>query len=353
MTNNITIKSGTVSTSSNMLISANGDGKILITGGNITSNADVPMLVNFSDTGTIEVQNGTFTLNGSGQMFAHASAGKIDITGGTFNVTHEDGVFMFAYDNGTVNMSGGTITSSGSGFLQGSRDADTTGVINVTGGSMSVSGGSGFSVSDAGTINVSNINVVSSTPQNADSTFYAIFSAGGCTDTVPTFGKGTINVTSGTYTTATTMLGGVHENAKINITGGTFTTTYDTNAFVIYTNGTLNVTGGAVKSQGDSTAITTYTNGSWTNCYANNGANLTVGNKSASLSTTSPLVYAVNSYGVHADIGTFNFYNGKIAGSRSYASYNTSGSTFNTRGTVSTATQTIDGYTLTARYFSS
>ncbi|RYD45766.1 MAG: hypothetical protein EOP83_30760, partial [Verrucomicrobiaceae bacterium] len=134
---------GTLNVKDNGTFTTNGDFNI----------SDVDMskgVVNLSGSGTITSSGQTFV--GKNGAVAGGTTGTINQSGGTYNCSSWISVGRYNFSTGTVNVSGGTFnqTSADQGIIVGEEGL---GVLNVTGGSVNVTGNPGILVSNAATAN--------------------------------------------------------------------------------------------------------------------------------------------------------------------------------------------------------
>ena len=258
-----------------------------IDGGIVNENMNMTFDINGKN---IYTSNIPFINNGSVTMIDNVSSGKIDyespienngtmeITGGDFAVTN----------NGNINNNGGTIsgTNSSSGiFTQNSgimNSFENAGTVNVTGGTVSgltnnkitnITGGILSKIINTGQLKI----------QNATAKGFVLNNNSG---------SSIIDTLSGTAY--------ISNNSTLTVSNSTLNSVNSSNR--VFNNrykGTLNITSG------------NYTSGS-TECIYNDEGVLNIGEKGGVISITSPVIqgskYAVN------NAGTFNLYDGKLIG---------------------------------------
>ena len=258
-----------------------------IDGGIVNENMNMTFDINGKN---IYTSNIPFINNGSVIMIDNVSSGKIDyespienngtmeITGGDFAVTN----------NGNINNNGGTIlgTNSSSGiFTQNSgimNSFENSGTVNVTGGTVSgltnnkitnITGGILSKIINTGQLKI----------QNATAKGFVLNNNSG---------SSIIDTLSGTAY--------ISNNSTLTVSNSTLNSVNSSNR--VFNNrykGTLNITSG------------NYTSGS-TECIYNDEGVLNIGEKGGVISITSPVIqgskYAVN------NAGTFNLYDGKLIG---------------------------------------
>ena len=258
-----------------------------IDGGIVNENMNMTFDINGKN---IYTSNIPFINNGSVTMIDNVSSGKIDyespienngtmeITGGDFAVTN----------NGNINNNGGTIsgTNSSSGiFTQNSgimNSFENSGTVNVTGGTVSgltnnkitnITGGILSKIINTGQLKI----------QNATAKGFVLNNNSG---------SSIIDTLSGTAY--------ISNNSILTVSNSTLNSVNSSNR--VFNNrykGTLNITSG------------NYTSGS-TECIYNDEGVLNIGEKGGVISITSPVIqgskYAVN------NAGTFNLYDGKLIG---------------------------------------
>ena len=258
-----------------------------IDGGIVNENMNMTFDINGKN---IYTSNIPFINNGSVTMIDNVSSGKIDyespienngtmeITGGDFAVTN----------NGNINNNGGTIsgTNSSSGiFTQNSgimNSFENSGTVNVTGGTVSgltnnkitnITGGILSKIINTGQLKI----------QNATAKGFVLNNNSGSSIIDTLLGTAYISNNS-TLTVSNSTLNSVNSSNRV------FNNRYK---------GTLNITSG------------NYTSGS-TECIYNDEGVLNIGEKGGVISITSPVIqgskYAVN------NAGTFNLYDGKLIG---------------------------------------
>lgn len=258
-----------------------------IDGGIVNENMNMTFDINGKN---IYTSNIPFINNGSVTMIDNVSSGKIDydspienngtmeITGGDFAVTN----------NGNINNNGGTIsgTNSSSGiFTQNSgimNSFENSETVNVTGGTVKDLTSNNIANITGGTLNKI-INTGQLKIQNATAKGFELYNNGG---------ESIIDTLSGTAY--------ISNNSTLTVSNSTLNSIGSSNR--VFNNrykGTLNITSG------------NYTSGS-AECIYNDEGILNIGEKGGVISITSPVIqgskYAVN------NAGTFNFYDGKLIG---------------------------------------
>ena len=273
------IDGGIVNENMNMTFDINGK-NIYTSNIPFINNGSVTMIDNVSS-GKIDYEspienNGTMEITGGD--FAVTNNGTMEITGGDFAVTN----------NGNINNNGGTIsgTNSSSGiFTQNSgimNSFENSGTVNVTGGTVSgltnnkitnITGGILSKIINTGQLKI----------QNATAKGFVLNNNSG---------SSIIDTLSGTAY--------ISNNSILTVSNSTLNSVNSSNR--VFNNrykGTLNITSG------------NYTSGS-TECIYNDEGVLNIGEKGGVISITSPVIqgskYAVN------NAGTFNLYDGKLIG---------------------------------------
>jgi len=190
----LTITSGTISGKGPRGIQNAQQGTLIINGGTINGiyNYRGTVTVNngnigntSSDSYGIEnTQNGTVTINGgtiSSSVVAiyNPSGGTVTITGGTVSGS---GNFSSTISNsGTLNISNGTIKTTGSGTDCGAINNASGGTLTITGGRVESTGNSSRTIRNSGTATI-NGGTVSATGSSS----YAIYNFTGGTVTIGT-----------------------------------------------------------------------------------------------------------------------------------------------------------------------
>ena len=258
-----------------------------IDGGIVNENKNMTFDINGKN---IYTTNTPFINNGTVTIIDNASSGKIDYdspieNNGTMNITSGD---FAVTNNGNINNNGGTIsgTNSSSGiFTQNSgimNSLENSGTVNVTEGTVkdltsnnivNITGGTLNKISNTGQLKILNATADRLVLNN-------------------TSGDSIIDALSGTAY--------INNNSTLTVSNSTLNSINSSNR--VFNNrykGTLNITSG------------NYTSGS-TECIYNDEGVLNIGEKGGVISITSPVIqgskYAVN------NAGTFNLYDGKLIG---------------------------------------
>jgi hypothetical protein len=224
------------------------DGFDLFWYGGITLLGRITSANNNSDKGTIALLNGASITSGGDSNGAG--------TGTYIANTAENGRAINLFGSGSVNITGGTVTATGGGTAV----YNTTGIINISGGAVSAAGETGIAVynADNGIINV--MGTPSITSVNIDPYKGTIYLGGGTLNinggtvgntashadsrTIYNDSNGTVTITSG-IVRGTGALSGTtiyNNNAKglIDIQSSTVSAT---NGIAVYSNGKIKVSG--------------------------------------------------------------------------------------------------------------
>jgi autotransporter-associated beta strand protein/T5SS/PEP-CTERM-associated repeat protein len=212
----VTVSSGTWANQS-LYIGNLGGGTLNVTGGSVIST-----YCNLGTRGTVAVSGGTWA-NGGELLIAGAT---LNVSGG--RVTNDGPSYLQQY--GAITVSEGTWASSGDLSI----GYDSTGTLNVTGGS--VANATGYLGSLAGSVGTAAVS--SGTWANGGDLYVGII------------GSGTLNVTGGSVTNSTGYLGYFPGSVgTVTVTSGTWASSGDLAVGVSGT-ATLNVTGGLVSAAG-------------------------------------------------------------------------------------------------------
>ena len=258
-----------------------------IDGGIVNENKNMTFDINGKK---IYTPNIPFINNGTVTIIDNASSGKIDYdspieNNGTMNITSGD---FAVTNNGIVNNNGGTVSgtnSSNGTFTQNSgiiNSVENSGTINVIDGTVKDLTSNNIANITGGTLNKI-INTGQLKIQNATAKGFELYNNGG---------ESIIDTSSGTAY--------ISNNSTLTVSNSTLNSVNSSNR--VFNNrykGTLNITSG------------NYTSGS-TECIYNDEGVLNIGEKGGIISITSPVIqgskYAVN------NAGTFNLYDGKLIG---------------------------------------
>jgi autotransporter-associated beta strand protein len=187
-----------------------------------------------SGTGILNVNGGTITTSGNGNMYIgrRNGTGTLNQSNGVIIVNKEFGVGT-RDDNkigtGTYNLSGGSLTASNNIFI--GKEQGSSGTLNMTGGTMSTSDklqighnqATGLVIQSGGTVNVQN-EVYIGNENNASSVGTYTLSGTGALNVGNEVivgrdnGTGTLNLNGGTVTT--TKISGGNGSATVNFNGG-------------------------------------------------------------------------------------------------------------------------------------
>ena len=258
-----------------------------IDGGIVNENKNMTFDINGKK---IYTPNIPFINNGTVTIIDNASSGKIDYdspieNNGTMNITSGD---FAVTNNGIVNNNGGTVSgtnSSNGTFTQNSgiiNSVENSGTINVIDGTVKDLTSNNIANITGGTLNKI-INTGQLKIQNATAKGLVLNNNSG---------SSIIDTLSGTAY--------ISNNSTLTVSNSTLNSVNSSNR--VFNNrykGTLNITSG------------NYTSGS-TECIYNDEGVLNIGEKGGVISITSPVIqgskYAVN------NAGTFNLYDGKLIG---------------------------------------
>lgn len=258
-----------------------------IDGGIVNENKNMTFDINGKK---IYTPNIPFINNGTVTIIDNASSGKIDYdspieNNGTMNITSGD---FAVTNNGIVNNNGGTVSgtnSSNGTFTQNSgiiNSVENSGTINVIDGTVKDLTSNNIANITGGTLNKI-INTGQLKIQNATAKGFVLNNNSG---------SSIIDTLSGTAY--------ISNNSTLTVSNSTLNSVNSSNR--VFNNrykGTLNITSG------------NYTSGS-TECIYNDEGVLNIGEKGGVISITSPVIqgskYAVN------NAGTFNLYDGKLIG---------------------------------------
>ena len=258
-----------------------------IDGGIVNENKNMTFDINGKK---IYTPNIPFINNGTVTIIDNASSGKIDYdspieNNGTMNITSGD---FAVTNNGIVNNNGGTVSgtnSSNGTFTQNSgiiNSVENSGTINVIDGTVKDLTSNNIANITGGTLNKI-INTGQLKIQNATAKGFELYNNGG---------ESIIDTSSGTAY--------ISNNSTLTVSNSTLNSIGSSNR--VFNNrykGTLNITSG------------NYTSGS-AECIYNDEGILNIGEKGGIISITGPVIqgskYAVN------NAGTFNFYDGKLIG---------------------------------------
>ena len=232
----VTVRGGTVTSTSGSAIHNRSTGKIIISGGEVTSQGSDPAVHLYAGTAgedILEISGGIVQNTGTSYAIYNYSVGKITISGGT--VTSQSTTGTIYLNSGTsgqdvLAVSGGTLTNESGNVIY----YKGAGNINISDGTFEVSGNYN-AVIDIATGNTGNINI-SGGSLSAAGTSYAIYNFGG---------SGNINI-SGGLITAESIAVDIYPGASVlNISGGTVEST---GAYAVYNSSTstINITGGTV-----------------------------------------------------------------------------------------------------------
>jgi hypothetical protein len=261
----VNISGGTVSASGDINFRAiNGSGRINISGGTVTGGDGAAInlvsgIINVSGTADVTSANGftiqgTITLENSGT----STAERLIITGGTVRntVSGTTGRAIQNNSTGAVNISGGTVSAPTGRAIHN----NITGAINISGGTVSATTGIAVWNEAAGIINVSNTAVVTSANVTATEGTIVLNNSGTSTAERLVITGGTVRNT-GTNANArainnlsrgavTISNGRVAAENAAGTTGTVGTAVRNNQA-----NGTINITGGTLRAGGTGFAI--------------------------------------------------------------------------------------------------
>jgi T5SS/PEP-CTERM-associated repeat protein/autotransporter-associated beta strand protein len=215
-------------------------------GGAMTVNNWFVLGAGTGNTGTLNLSGGTITKTGGNHLILgdNGATGVVNVTGGRLSINNECWIGQNG-GKGTVNLSGGEIFSTSYVQLGRTNAAGSEGTLNHSGGTWNKLGGNPFIVGDngKGTYNLSGTGAVT--------VFGDTFVGQGAT------GNGTLAMTGGTVTTnGWNVIGREGGTGLVNMSGGTWRK-IGGNQLIVGSSGpgTMNLTNGLVDVQGGFTWV--------------------------------------------------------------------------------------------------
>ena len=251
---------GTISANNELYIgneNASASGTYTLSGTGALNVSNEVVVGRESGTGTLNVNGGTLTTSGNGNMYIgrRNGTGTLNQSAGTISVNREFGVGS-RDDNkigtGTYNLSGGLLTASNNIYI--GKEQGSSGIMTMTGGTMTGSDkliighnqATGNLTHSAGTVNVQN-EVYLGNENNASSvgtytlSGSAELNVGNEVQIGRDNGTGTFNLNGGNLTTK--KLEGGNGSATVNFNGGTVKAKQDDSNFITNLD-TANLQGG-------------------------------------------------------------------------------------------------------------
>ena len=254
---------GTISANNELYIgneNASASGTYTLSGTGALNVSNEVVVGRESGTGTLNVNGGTLTTSGNGNMYIgrRNGTGTLNQSAGTISVNREFGVGS-RDDNkigtGTYNLSGGLLTASNNIYI--GKEQGSSGIMTMTGGTMTGSDkliighnqATGNLTHSAGTVNVQN-EVYIGNENNASSV--GTYTLGGSAELNVgnevqigrDNGTGTFNLNGGTVTTK--KLEGGNGSATVNFNGGIVKAKQDDSNFITNLDTANLQSGGAV-----------------------------------------------------------------------------------------------------------
>ena len=341
------ITGGTVenTASGGIVICNNSTGAIDISGGMVSATVGYAVFSVAGAPGAINISGGTVSVTNG---YAVASLGEINISGGTVQATGESAVSVAVYVGGEANISGGTVSAPGyEGIAVGIVSTGKTtisGTALVTSGNLEAATGGTIYLTDSGTETDVRLKITGGTVENTsiedwggvaihNTSTGAIDISGGTvsvTDnfgyTIYNYGTGAITVSGGTVSTSGEEGSAIYNvsTGAVNISGGTLqATSFGGKAIYNASTGTITISNGTLQATGNS-GIAIHN--------ASTGAiDISGGTVSA---TGDEYGTAINNYGA----GTITISGGMILAKDYYAIHNTHS------GTVSIGSGSVFAY---------
>jgi len=349
-TGTLIISDGEVKANTGIAIYNANTGKITVSGTAKVTSANVTTTsgtINIANSGTatdprLVIEGGTVenTSTGTnGRAIYNVSTGTVNISGGTVSVT--TGVAVYNANTGKITVSGtakitsadaNTSLNSGTIVIANSETA-TDARLEITGGIVEVtstgSNGKAIYNGSTGAVNISGGTVSATTGKAVHSNYFGKITVSGTAKIT----SANVNNTSGTIYIATTS--GTATDARLEITGGTVENTaslqsYDARVVYNASSGTVTISGGTVQTTGDSSYV------------VNNASTGVVNISGGTIQTTGGSARAVN----NNSTGTVNISGGTVSATTGPAAYNNSTGKITVSGTAklsSTGTSTTGG----------
>ena len=223
-----------------------------------------------SGTGVLNVDGGTITTGGNGNMYIgrRNGTGTLNQTDGVISVIYEFGVGT-RDDNkigtGTYNLSGGTLSAGRNIFI--GKELGSSGTMDMTGGTMSTSDklqighnqATGVLTQSGGTVNVQNEVYIGNESTNTSVGTYTISGSAGLNVGNQVIvgrdnGTGTLNLNGGTVTTK--WIEGGSGSATVNFNGGVLKAKENQGSFIRDLD-VANVQSGGIKIDSNGFAVAT------------------------------------------------------------------------------------------------
>ncbi len=264
---------GTISANNELYIgneNASASGTYTLSGTGALNVSNEVVVGRESGTGVLNVDGGTLTTSGNGNMYVgrRNGTGTLNQSAGTISVNKEFGVGT-RDDNkigtGTYNLSGGLLTASNNIFI--GKEQGASGTMTMTGGTMTGSDkliighnqASGSLSHSAGTVNVQNeIYIGNENSASSVGTYTlsgsAVLNVGNEVQVGRDNGTGTFNLNGGTITTK--KIEGGNGSATVNFNGGIVKAKQDESNFITNLD-TANLQGGGAVINSDGYQLAT------------------------------------------------------------------------------------------------
>jgi hypothetical protein len=246
----VTISGGTVQAITGNAVYSNSTGKITVSGTALVTSASggygSSSTIRLEGNGTatdvrLEITGGTVentSGNSSSYAVGNGTSGMVTISGGTISVT--SGYAVSNSTTGTVTISGGTISATSGRAIH--NQSQSTGAVTISGGTISATTGVAVYNYSTGTITISGGTVSAITGQ-------AVYNASTGKITVSGTAKVTSANTGGAQGTIYISSGGTATDVRLEITGGTVENTANNgNAVYNASPGAVTISGGEVKA---------------------------------------------------------------------------------------------------------
>ncbi|MBJ7422879.1 MAG: autotransporter-associated beta strand repeat-containing protein [Akkermansiaceae bacterium] len=264
---------GTISANNELYIgneNASASGTYTLSGTGALNISNEVVVGRESGTGVLNVNGGTLTTSGNGNMYIgrRNGTGTLNQSAGTISVNKEFGVGT-RDDNkigtGTYNLSGGLLTASNNIFI--GKEEGASGTMTMTGGTMTGSDkliighnrASGSLSHSAGTVNVQNeVYIGNENSASSVGTYTlsgsAVLNVGNEVQVGRDNGTGTFNLNGGTVTTK--KIEGGNGSATVNFNGGIVKAKQDESNFITNLD-TANLQGGGAVINSDGYQLAT------------------------------------------------------------------------------------------------
>ena len=264
---------GTISANNELYIgneNASASGTYTLSGTGALNISNEVVVGRESGTGVLNVDGGTLTTSGNGNMYVgrRNGTGTLNQSAGTISVNKEFGVGT-RDDNkigtGTYNLSGGLLTASNNIFI--GKEQGASGTMTMTGGTMTGSDklivghnqATGSLSHSAGTVNVQNeIYIGNENSASSVGTYTlsgsAVLNVGNEVQVGRDNGTGTFNLNGGTVTTK--KIEGGNGSATVNFNGGIVKAKQDESNFITNLD-TANLQGGGAVINSDGYQLAT------------------------------------------------------------------------------------------------